>query len=244
MTLIINYCLFLFVTVGAGGLLLDTGVAPGLTTLLPMPPTVVEQVTNGTQEPGVTSIRLPNGNGNTSPISHTTPDISAACRDADLEVCFVCKKCKVAFTSEANLLTHQRQCYNGNMDNRGSYRIVQSGLECKFCPNEKFKNAAEFKKHAETELHMKCIKNGIMSSLPPPSESPLIHEMEDVVNQITLLAARAAQETTPGDPNAQRNTQIDTNSNNPFCQPPEPSKRQRFLTNPQDVPQPLTSAGH
>lgn len=70
------------------------------------------------------------------------------------------------------------------------------------------------------------------SLLPPPSESPLSHEMEDVVNQITLLAARAAQESPQ--------QVVDSNSNN-FCQPSDPKRR--FLS-PADVPQQLTSAGH
>lgn len=70
------------------------------------------------------------------------------------------------------------------------------------------------------------------SLLPPPSESPLSHEMEDVVNQITLLAARAAQESPQ--------QVVDSNSNT-FCQPSD-SKR-RFLS-PADVPQSLTSAGN
>lgn len=205
-----------------------------------MPPIVVEQVTNGNQDPGVTTIYFPDGS---NPPPHVTPDIAAVCRDAELEVCFVCKKCKIAFTTDANLLSHQRQCFHGNMELRGAYRIVQNGIECKFCPNEKFKNAIEFKKHAETDLHVKCIKNGP----PAPSESPLIHEMEDVVNQITLLAARAAQET-GGDGVAAaaaaaavlQQQRIDSNSNT-FCQPGDPKRR--FL-NPQDVAQSLTSAGH
>lgn len=70
---------------------------------------------------------------------------------------------------------------------------------------------------------------------PPPSESPLSHEMEDVVNQITLLAARAAQET-----DADQSRVLDSNSNT-FCQGSE--QKRRFLA-PSDVSHPLTSAGH
>lgn len=161
-------------------------------------------------------------------------------RDVDIEVCFVCKKCRVAFGSESNLLTHQRQCFGGNLDNRGAYRIVQSGYECKLCPNEKFKSTHEFKKHTENESHTaKMIMAGKGMVPPPPSESPLSHEMEDVVNQITLLAARAAQEASSD--GARAPTSLDSNSNSTFCQPSE-SKR-RFLA-PGDVAQPLTSAGH
>lgn len=96
----------------------------------------------------------------------------------------------------------------------------------------------DLKKHCESEAHLKtsaCAlfnQNKMGSHLPPPSESPLSHEMEDVVNQITLLAARAAQESPQ--------QVLDTNSNQ-FCQPSDPKRR--FLS-PADVAQPLTSAGH
>lgn len=155
-------------------------------------------------------------------------------REIDVEVCFVCKKCRVAFPGESPLLTHQRQCFGGNLESRGAFRIVQNGYECKLCnKGDRSKSLQEFKKHCESDAHVRFVK--MTATLPPSSESPLSHEMEDVVNQITLLAARAAQEAGPEPVRG-----LDSNSNN-FCQPAEPKRR--FLS-PADVSQPLTSAGH
>lgn len=183
-------------------------------------------------------------------------------REVDVEVCFVCKKCRIAFAGESPLLTHQRQCFGGNLESRGAFRIVQTGYECKMCGGERFKSLQELKKHFETEQHLKVIKgtnigqictssNLITTTITtpttssvqvgstlPPSESPLSHEMEDVVNQITLLAARAAAQ--ESGPDSSVRSGLDTNSNS-FCQPAEPKRR--FLS-PADVVQPLTSAGH
>lgn len=171
---------------------------------------------SGTPEPGVTTVRMPEPGAR----SHELP-----VREADVEICFVCKKCRVAFPGESPLLTHQRQCFGGNLEARGAFRVVQTGYECKLCGvPERFKSPQEFRRHWDL-LHK------VSSGLPPPSESPLSHEMEDVVNQITLLAAKAAQEAGP-----------DVNSNAAFCAPAD-SKR-RFLPPPADLPQPLTSAGH
>lgn len=222
---------------GAGGLLLDTGSGPSF---LPLPAPVLEQVAAGNSEPGVTTLKLPD--------AFQRP-IDLPVREIDIEVCFVCKKCRLAFHGESPLLTHQRQCYGGNQENRGAFRIVQTGYECKTCNNmvEKFKSIIEFKKHCESDVHQKnninnsnCNNASKVSGTPTPggglkpSESPLSHEMEDVVNQITLLAARAAQESIPD------GRVVDSNSNT-FCQPSEPKRR--FLS-PADVSQPLTSAGH
>lgn len=219
-----------FVSGGAGGLLLDTGSGPSF---LPLPVPVLEQVVAGNSEPGVTTLKLPDS-------YHRSQDPSI--REVDIEVCFVCKKCRMAFPGESPLLTHQRQCFGGNQESRGAFRIVQTGYECRICNKERFKNFMEFKKHCENENHLKtgaCFtfnanqgNNKMASLLPPPSESPLSHEMEDVVNQITLLAARAAQETPP---------QVMDSNSNTFCQPSDPKRR--FLS-PADVSQPLTSAGH
>lgn len=215
-------CVIFFIAGGTGGLLLDTGAGPSF---LPLPNSVLEQVAVGNPEPGVTTIRMP------EPPSPRSADFLG--REIDVEVCFVCKKCRVAFPGDSPLLTHQRQCYAGNLENRGAFRIVQFGYECKHCGIDRFKSYHEFRRHCESDTHLKIAK--VSLSLPPPSESPLSHEMEDVVNQITLLAARAAQETVsePG------SRSIETNA---FCQPPEPARR-RFLS-PNDVAQPLTSTGH
>lgn len=200
--------------------------------MLPLPVQLLEQIMTGSSEPGVTTLRMPDPNP-AQPREHQA-------RDVDIEVCFVCKKCRVAFSSESNLLTHQRQCFGGNLDNRGAYRIVQTGYECKSCPNDRYRSVQELKKHLDSEGHSAKLMSGGVKGVarqeapPPPSESPLSHEMEDVVNQITLLAARAAQEASSASP-------VDSNSNTTFCQPSEPKRR--FLS-PGDVTQPLTSAGH
>lgn len=224
---------------GTGGLFLDAGSSNSGPSFLPLPVQLLEQIMTGATEPGVTTLRMPQDN---------TQQRDPQARDVDIEVCFVCKKCRVAFSSESNLLTHQRQCFGGNLDNRGAYRIVQAGFECKLCPNDKFRSTQEFKKHAESDSHSaKLLLAGKIAGAgngggmvpPPPSESPLSHEMEDVVNQITLLAARAAQEASSD--GARVPTSVDSNSNSTFCQPSEPKRR--FLA-PGDVAQPLTSAGH
>ncbi|KAF5273219.1 hypothetical protein FQA39_LY07550 [Lamprigera yunnana] len=208
---------------GTGGLLLDTGSGPSF---LPLPTPVLEQVAAGNPDPGVTTIRMP------EMMNPRPADFPG--REIDVEVCFVCKKCRIAFPGESPLLLHQRQCFSGNLERRGAFRIVQFGYECKYCCVERFKSFQEFRRHCESDIHLKTAK--VSSSLPPPSESPLSHEMEDVVNQITLLAARAAQESRPDAVRV-----MDSNSNT-FCQPQDATKR-RFLT-PGDVAQPLTSAGH
>ncbi|KYB28326.1 hypothetical protein TcasGA2_TC032626 [Tribolium castaneum] len=197
---------------GAGGLLLDTGSGPSF---LPLPAPVLDQVAAGNSEPGVTSLKLP------EPPQQQQKPSDVSIRETDVEVCFVCKKCRLAFPGESPLLVHQRQCYGGNQEGRGAFRIVQTGYECKTCSGgDRFKSLLELRRHCDSEAHLKA-------KLPPPPESPLSHEMEDVVNQITLLAARAAQEAAP-DPNA-----------NTF------ERKGRFLPPPPDVAaaQPLTT-GH
>lgn len=239
---------------GPGGLLLDTGAGPSF---LPLPTAILEQIAAGNSEPGVTTIRIVDLLGQQL---RSTID-AAISREIDIEVCFVCKKCRIAFAGESSLLAHQRQCFVGNLDGRGSFRVVQTGYECKMCGGDRYQTQQDLKKHFESEQHLKIIKGTSIASgtsmvitqsttttptstaqlcggstLPPPSESPLSHEMEDVVNQITLLAARAAAQ--ESGPDTVRG--LDTNSNN-FCQPSEPKRR--FLS-PADVVQPLTSAGH
>lgn len=220
-------CSYLIVSGGPGGLLLDTGAGPSF---LPLPAPVLEQVAAGNSEPGVTTLRM------SDPGLRPPPTTEMSAREVDIEVCFVCKKCRLAFPGESPLLTHQRQCFGGNLENRGAFRIVQTGYECKTCNMDRFKTVQELKRHCESEIHLKQYSKAKSSSLPPPSESPLSHEMEDVVNQITLLAARAAQEAGP-----ETAGRVDSNSNS-FCQPQD--TKHRFLA-PTDVPQqPLTSAGH
>lgn len=218
-------------------------------------------------EPGVTTLRISDSQ-EPSPSSQGRDQLI---RETDIEVCFVCKKCRAAFSSESSLLTHQRQCFGGNLDNRGAFRLVQTGVECKICPGERFRSVADFRsKHMETEAHLNRAllqqqqqqqlsqqlaqqqytqqlaqqqfgqqQGQQQLQLPPPSESPLSHEMEDVVNQITLLAARAAQEAGSGGGTA--SPAVDSNSNQ-FCPPGE--LKRRFLNPGEVAVQSLASAGH
>ncbi|VVC95607.1 unnamed protein product [Leptidea sinapis] len=191
------------------GLIVETGNGASV---LQLPATTLEQIRHIAADPGASTLRLP----------PPSPEVPVGARELDYDLCYVCKHCKVAFPSAAPLQTHQsRSCYAGRDASRGVIRVVQPSLECRYCPGERFRNAVDFRRHAECETH---IRNQTPLLQPPPAE-PLTHEMEDVVNQITLLAARAAQDTT---------SPKDTNVN--FCVPGP-----RF---PQPGELPLASAGH
>lgn len=181
--------------------------------VLQLPATTLEQIRHIAADPGASTLRLP------PPATEAPP----GARELDFDLCYVCKHCKVAFPSPAPLQTHQtHSCYAGREASRGVIRVVQPALECRICPGERFRTALEFRRHADTEPHLR----NMMPQQPPvvPPET-LTHEMEDVVNQITLLAARAAQESaSPKDSNAN------------FCAPGP-----RFQ-HPGELP--LASAGH
>lgn len=167
------------------GLIVETGNGASV---LQLPATTLEQIRHIAADPGASTLRLPP--------PATEPPIGA--RELDFDLCYVCKHCKVAFPSPGPLQTHQaRSCYAGREPSRGLIRVVQPALECRTCPGERFRTALDFRRHAETEAHMR-------SSAPYGSvlqPEALTHEMEDVVNQITLLAARAAQDaTSPKEP--------------------------------------------
>lgn len=191
------------------GLIVETGNGASV---LQLPATTLDQIRHIAADPGASTLRLP----------PPATEIPAGARETDFDLCYVCKHCKVAFPSAAPLQSHQaRSCYLGREAMRGVIRVVQPALECRSCPGERFRTALEFRRHAESEIHM---HNSMQQQQPPLSE-PLSHEMEDVVNQITLLAARAAQDTTSSkDPNVN------------FCAPGP-----RF---PQPGELPLASAGH
>lgn len=184
------------------GLIVETGNGASV---LQLPATTLEQIRHISADPGASTLRLP-------PVSADTPPAS---REIDLDLCFVCKHCKVAFPTSLPLQAHQaRTCYVGREAARGVIRVIQPALECRYCPTERFRTVTEFRHHADSEQHMRRIAPPPstfppLSSFPPPlthqiKQQPeeLSHEMEDVVNQITLLAARAAQNASPKDPNA------------------------------------------
>ncbi|CAH0398674.1 unnamed protein product [Chilo suppressalis] len=161
------------------GLIVETGNGASV---LQLPATTLEQIRHIAADPGASTLRLP---------PPATEPLAGA-HELDFDLCYVCKHCKVAFPTPAPLQAHQaRSCYAGREAARGVIRVVQPALECRTCPGERFRTALEFRRHAETDAH-----RGAVPPAPPPE---LTHEMEDVVNQITLLAARAAQET-PKDP--------------------------------------------
>lgn len=155
-------------------------------------------------------------------------------------------------------------CYQGvPAESRGAVRLVQTHYECKLCPasaeTEKMTSLLEFKRHCDSEAHVTRLgaspattaaplqtKHPIQTQrMHPPqhqqhpaaSLSPsagLSHEMEDVVNQITLLAARAAAESTapsqgPGAAPTDSNANIaGSKDSSDFCHPVEP-KRNKLL---------------
>lgn len=209
---------FLFVT-GANpsvmqpqpqGLIVETGNGASV---LQLPSTTLEQIRHIAADPGASTLRLP----------PPANEIPVGARELDYDLCYVCKHCKVAFPSAAPLQAHQsRSCYAGREAARGVIRVVQPSLECRTCPGERFRSAADFRRHADTEGHL---RNLIPNQLPPAPE-PLSHEMEDVVNQITLLAARAAAQ----DANSTKDPNVG------FCAPGP-----RF---PQPGELPMASAGH
>lgn len=155
-------------------------------------------------------------------------------------------------------------CYQGvPAESRGAVRLVQTHYECKLCPasaeTDKMASLLEFKRHCDSEAHVTRLgapptitstplqtKHPIQTQRVPASQhqhhpaaslSPsagLSHEMEDVVNQITLLAARAAAESTapsqgPGAAPTDSNANIaGSKDSSDFCHPVEP-KRTKLL---------------
>ncbi|XP_046968860.1 uncharacterized protein LOC124536373 [Vanessa cardui] len=190
------------------GLIVETGNGASV---LQLPATTLEQIRHIAADPGASTLRLP----------PPATELPVGARESDFDLCYVCKHCKVAFPSAAPLQTHQaRSCYAGREALRGVIRVVQPALECRVCPGERFRTAADFRRHADTDSHLRRTAPSSQPAVP----EPLSHEMEDVVNQITLLAARAAQDASPKDPNVT------------FCAPGS-----RF-TQPGELP--LASAGH
>ena len=267
--------LYLFPAAGGGGGLFEPSSGLGGSggtplALLQLPTATLQAIGEALPscEPGMSVVRIP------APTDPDTPPLmpsQAACfREVETEVAFVCKKCRLAFPSEAGLLGHQRvSCYQGlTADLRAAVRLIQVHYECKLCPTseiERMSSTLELKRHFESDAHIARLgaypttaaaslqaKNPISSPrLPAPqhqqppaaSVSPsagLSHEMEDVVNQITLLAARAAAENTaptqgqggaPTDSNANIASSKDTSD---FCHPAEPKRNKLLQLHPGD----------
>lgn len=167
--------------------------------LLGLEPAVLQAVLDQSA-PGVGTVRIA-----------PTEEPPLHCRLSDAEAGFVCKKCRLTFSSEASLIAHQRACCPGQVG--WAVRLVAPRYECKVCPGAAFDRAQDARRHCESDVHRARVPGppgppgppGL--SLPPPAPLPpppppdspstaLSHEMEDVVNQIAALAAKAAQEGT------------------------------------------------
>ncbi|CAB3375880.1 Hypothetical predicted protein [Cloeon dipterum] len=109
------------------------------------------------------------------------------CRHLEKEAAFICKKCQLAFPTEAAVNGHQRAvCFAGlAFEQRGHVRLVQLGFECRAC-HERVATAAQLVQHCASQQHE-----------ANTAQPELTHEMEDVVNQITALAAQASSAASP-----------------------------------------------
>lgn len=142
---------------------------------------------------GVTTIRL-------------NPGSVLGAEDAPVEAGYVCKGCRTVYATERSVDAHQKSC-----GSKGILRLIRSKYRCTRCESEAFQTILDFQRHFEN-AH---------PSDPALAPSPgLSHEMEDVVNQITALAAKAAAQS-PQDTNA-----------NIFCPPPEAKKPKMFHSVP------------
>ncbi|RZF31901.1 hypothetical protein LSTR_LSTR003783 [Laodelphax striatellus] len=128
-------------------------------------------------------------------------------------VALLCKKCRLAFKSEPAVNAHIKLC-------GGSVLKVMSNTST---AKENYQAAQQSHYQAAQQSHYQATRSLLQQHQdPPPSESPLSHEMEDVVNQITALAAQAQ---------AQAHGTSDSNANL-FCPPPEPKKPKLFSPPP------------
>ncbi|KAK3926401.1 Zinc finger protein 45 [Frankliniella fusca] len=178
-------------------------VEGSLLTLLGLEPAALQAVLEHSAQhaPGVSSVRV-------TAAEEPPPHV----RVVDAEAGFVCKKCRLAFSAEASLIGHQRACCPGQVG--WAVRMIAARYECKVCPGAGFDKAQDARRHCESDGHRARAPGapGLSLPPPPPPDSPstaLSHEMEDVVNQIAALAAKAAQEGS-----------ADSNANNirDFCQ--------------------------
>jgi len=180
--------------------------------------------------PGLETVRLPAppcGADESGPPQH--------CREVETELCLVCRRCGRAYPQESSLLAHQRSCYLGNQQRRGALRLVQARYACSLCESgvstRTYTTVSEWRRHAETLQHRTRFEaaqerqqqqydGGAQSG---EETNPLTDEMEDVVNQITLLAARAAAESTTGQPQTSDRAGSQDNNNGPDA------KRQKMV---------------
>lgn len=216
--------------------------------LLNLPQEIFQEVQKIAQAgtPGATSVRI-------SDTETKLPQTNNFYREIEVEAGFVCKKCRMAYQTETGLLAHQRNiCYPGKLsESRGAVRLIASRYECKFCgPAFVCSSLQDFKRHCESETHVskvgqqqsqqqRLLKPGFNQQTPQSPSSGLTHEMENVVNQITALAAQAAQENTnPPNQNVSQDSNANFTLKNPHCQQ-EPNKINMVNTHV-----PIHSSGH
>lgn len=214
-------------------------------------------------EPGLSTVRIPAGTDTDAPSLMPSQAAYCREVDSEVGfVCNKCRLAfpgEAGLVGHQRVV-----CYQGvPAESRRAVRLVQTQYECKLCPaspeSEKMTSLLDFRRHCESEVHVSRLgtsptstvlplqtKHAMQTSRLPASQhqqhpaaslSPsagLSHEMEDVVNQITLLAARAAAESTapPQGPGA---APTDSNANiagskdsGDFCHPVEP-KRNKLL---------------
>lgn len=129
--------------------------------------------------------------------------IPLACAHKELELGYVCKRCKLVFPNEPAVRGHQSKTGCG-----GVLAIKQYVYACKMCQDSyQFNSMAELQRHFDMK-HPTAAR----------CASPLADEMENVVNQITALAAAKA---------AAQNSE-DSNGNL-FCQPGDVAKKSKLF---------------
>lgn len=158
--------------------------------LMNLPAITVEEVQRFAQSgtPGVSTVRVLS--------TSYTGGLPQTCHETEVEFAFVCKKCRLGFGREIWLLSHQRSvCYPGQLaDARGAVRLLAVQYQCRACnPAVMCATVQEFCRH-DAETHG---KKELGKPRPFKPDAGLTHEMENVVNQITALAAQVAQETSP-----------------------------------------------
>ncbi len=100
----------------------------------------------------------------------------------ELDLAFVCKRCRLAFASETSARAHQKARGCGVDESGGGVlHVRQNAYVCKICNDDeaRFCRVVDLLEHLQTSHPRNCA-------------SPLADEMENVVNQITALAAAKA----------------------------------------------------
>lgn len=163
-----------------------------------------------------------------------TPQMAVAGGRQKIELSYVCKKCRLVFRSRSAARSHQirvdycrqsgvlqvkRPVYSCEMDDEDDdHDHDQEDDE----QRNRFVDAGDLQDHFELNRQGRCA-------------SPLADEMENVVNQITALAAAKAA--------AAQNTKSQSDPNgNIFCKlPSDPSKKSKLFAMPNTI---ATQGGH